>query len=133
ALAAKGDPASAVKAFDAAIAADPTVKLPALYARGRAKLQLFDLDGAKADFAAVLDIAKDHIGAQVGLAAVLPAAQSSQREAVLLALLARKDIGTGDPRAVVQAWTLAGDVARIGGRLDVARERYRKALELSKL
>ena len=133
AQAAKGDPAAAVKSFDAALAADPKVKLPVLYARGKAKLQLFDLDGAKADFAAVLDIAKDHIGAQVGLAAVLPAAQSSQREAVLLALLARKDIGTGDPRAVVQAWTLAGDVARIGGRLDVARERYRKALELSKL
>src|SRR6185312_8071607 len=40
ALAAKGDPAGAVTAFDAALAADPAVKLPALYARGRAKIQL---------------------------------------------------------------------------------------------
>jgi len=133
AQAAKGDAAAAVKSFDAALAADPKVKLPVLYARGKAKLELFDLAGAKADFAAVLEIAKDHIGAQVGLAAAQPAAQSSQREADLLAILARKDIGTGDPRAVVQAWTLAADVARTGGRLDVARERYHKALELSKL
>ncbi|MEO6777726.1 MAG: tetratricopeptide repeat protein [Kofleriaceae bacterium] len=133
AQAAKGDSVSAVKSFDTALAADPKVKLPALYARGKAKLQLVDLAGAKADFAAVLELAKDHIGAQVGLAAALPAEQSSQREADLLAILARKDIGTGDPRAVVHAWTLAADVARIGGRLDVARERYHKALELAKL
>jgi predicted Zn-dependent protease len=132
ALSAKGDPAGAVKAFDAAIAADPTVKLPALYARGRAKIQMLDLDGAKADFAAVLELKKDHIGAQVGLAAALPAAQASQRETDLLAILARKDIGGGDPRAVVQAWTLAADTARDGGRLDVARDRYQKALALAK-
>ncbi len=133
AQAAKGDPAAAVKSFDAALAADPKVKLPVLYARGKAKLQLVDLEGAKADFAAVLELSKDHIGAQVGLAAAQPAEQSAQREADLLAILARKDIGSGDPRAVVQAWTLAADVARVGGRLDVARERYHKALELSKL
>jgi tetratricopeptide (TPR) repeat protein len=133
AQAAKGDPAAAVKSFDAALAADPKTKLPVLYARGKAKLQLVDLEGAKADFAAVLELAKDHIGAQVGLAATRPAAQSSVREADLLAILARKDIGAGDPRAVVQAWTLAADVARVDGRLDVARDRYHKALELSKL
>ncbi len=130
---AKGDYPAAVKSFDAAIVADPKVKLPAMYARGRAKLLLADLDGAKADFAAILETSKDHIGAQVGLAAALPAAQSSQREADLLAILARKDIATGDPRAVVQAHTLLGDVARAGGRLDVAREQYRQALALSKL
>ena len=45
AQAAKGDPAAAVKSFDAALAADPKVKLPVLYARGKAKLQLVDLDG----------------------------------------------------------------------------------------
>ena len=132
ALAAKGDPAGAVKAFDAAIAADPTVKLPALYARGRAKIQLLDFDGAKTDFAAVLDIKKDHIGAQVGLAAALPGSQAGQRETDLLAILARKDIAGGDPRAVVQAWALAADTARANGRLDVARDRYQKALALSK-
>lgn len=130
---AKGDPASAIKAFDAALAADPKVKLPVLYARGKAKLALVDLAGAKADFAAVLELDKGHIGAQVGLAATLPASQASQREADLLAILARKDIGAGDPRAVIQAWTLAGEAARMGNRLDVARDRYHKALELSKL
>ncbi len=130
---AKGDPASAIKAFDGALAADPKVKLPALYARGKAKLELVDLAGAKADFVAVLELAKDHIGAQVGLAATQPAASSSQREADLLAILARKDINTGDPRAVAEAWTLAADVARVGGRLDVARDRYHKALEVAKL
>jgi len=129
----KGDPASAIKSFDGALAADPKVKLPALYARGKAKLELIDLAGAKADFAAVLELAKDHIGAQVGLAAARPAVSSSQREADLLAILARKDIGTGDPRAVVEAWTLAADVARVGGRLDVARDRYHKALEVAKM
>src|SRR3569623_258909 len=133
AQAAKGDAAAAVKSFDAALAADPKVKLPVLYARGKAKRELVDLAGAKADFAAVLELAKDHIGAQVGLDAALPASESSRREAELRGILSRKDIGTGDPRAVVQAWTLAADVARTGGRLDVARERYRKALELAKL
>ncbi|MEO8551189.1 MAG: hypothetical protein ABI678_14500, partial [Kofleriaceae bacterium] len=133
AQAAKGDPAAAIKSFDAALAADPKVKLPVLYARGKAKLALVDLAGAKADFGAVLELDKGHIGAQVGLAATLPASQASQREADLLAILARKDIGGGDPRAVLQAWTLAGDVARMGNRLDVARDRYHKALELSKL
>lgn len=131
--AAMNDPKGAVQEFDAALAADPNTKLPALYARGRAKLQLLDLEGAKADFAAVLAIAKDHIGAQVGLAASLPASQSQQREADLLAVLERKDIASGDPRAVVYAWTLAGDIARNNDRLDVARERYRQALALSKL
>ena len=130
---ANGDPVGAVKSFDAALATDPKVKLPALYARGKAKLALVDLAGAKADFAAVLEIAKDHIGAQVGLAAAQPAASSSQREADLLAILARKDLGTGDPRAVVEAWTLAADGARRDGRLDVARDRYHKALELEKM
>jgi len=130
---AKGDPTSAIKSFDSALAADSKVKLPAMYARGKAKLELVDLAGAKADFAAVLELAKDHIGAQVGLAAAQPAASSSQREADLLAILARKDIGTGDPRAVVEAWTLAADIARVGGRLDVARDRYHKALEIVKV
>lgn len=132
ARAAMGDPTKAIGSFTAAITADAKTKPSALYARGRAKLQLLDFDGAKADFAEVLATAKDHIGAQVGFAASQPPSQSSQREADLLAVLARKDIASGDPRAVVQAWTLAADVARVGDRLDVARERYRQALALAK-
>jgi tetratricopeptide (TPR) repeat protein len=131
ALAMKGDPKAAVTAFDQAMTASPATKLPALYARGKAKLALADLEGARADFVAVLALAKDHIGAQVGLAAATPPSQSAQQEADLLALLQRKEIDSSDPRARVQAWTLAADDARRGGRLDAARERYRKALALS--
>jgi tetratricopeptide (TPR) repeat protein len=127
---AKGDPAAAIKAFDAAVAATPATKLAALYGRGRAKLLLADLDGAKADFAAILETDKNHIPAQVGLAAALPPAQSSQKEADLLAVLARPDIKDADPRAAVEAWTLAADVARVTGRLDVARDRYGKAIAI---
>jgi tetratricopeptide (TPR) repeat protein len=131
ALLAKGDPAGAIKAFDAAVADSPAVKISALYGHGRAKLLLADLDGAKADFAAILEVNKDYVPAQVGLAAALPPAQSTQREADLLAVLARKDIKEADPRAVVEAWTLAADIARKNGRLDVARERYGKAIEIT--
>ena len=128
---AKGDAAAAVKAFDGAVAAGPNVKLPALYGHGRAKLMLADIAGARADFTAVLETAKDYIPAMVELAATLPPAQAAQRENDLLAILARPDIKTADPRAVVAAWTLAGDVARQAGRLDVARERYHKALAIT--
>jgi tetratricopeptide (TPR) repeat protein len=125
ALDAGGDPTGAVAAFDRAIAGPP-VKLPALYGRGLAKLELLDVEGARADLAAVLELDKDHIGAQVGLAAAQPDAQ--QQEADLVAILARKDIAAGDPRAVARAWTLAADAAARSGRVDVARERYHKAL-----
>src|SRR5690606_32264434 len=39
-------------------------------------------------------------------------------------------IKDADPRVVVRAWLLAAEIARKSGRPDVARERYRKALEL---
>jgi tetratricopeptide (TPR) repeat protein len=76
----------------------------------------------------VLELAKDHIGAQVGLAASLPPSASQRRETELLAILARKDIAAADPRAVARAWSLAGDAAMRAGRNDVARDRFRKAL-----
>ncbi|HEY0478584.1 MAG TPA: tetratricopeptide repeat protein [Kofleriaceae bacterium] len=128
ALAAKGDAAAAVTAFDRAAGID-AVKVSALYGRGGAKLALGDLDGARADFTAVLELASDHIGAQVGLAAAQPSSAARRREADLLAILARKDIAAADPRAVALAWTLAGDSAMRAGRYDVARERFRKALD----
>ncbi|MGE5185350.1 MAG: tetratricopeptide repeat protein [Acidobacteriota bacterium] len=130
ALLAKGDAKGATAAFDVA-AADPATKLAALYGRARAKLLAADPAGAKADFAAVYDADKTHVGAQVGLAETLPPSQSSEREAELLAILQRKDLDQADPRAVVLAWSLAGDIARTQGRLDVARERYHKALAVS--
>jgi len=127
ALAAQGDQAGAVAAYDRATL-DPAVKLAALYGRGNARLERGDLAGARADFTAVLELSRDHIGAQVGLAAAQPPAAAQQQEADVLAILARKDIAGADPRAVARAWTLAGGAARKAGRFDVARERFRKAL-----
>ncbi|MGE0867796.1 MAG: tetratricopeptide repeat protein [Kofleriaceae bacterium] len=127
---ANGDLASAIKAFDQAGAKSPAVKTLALLERARAKLALADIDGASADFAAVLAADPENIPAMVGLASTLPRSQSQQQESDLLAILGRKDIATADPRVVAQAWSLAGEVARLSGRLDVARERYRKALEV---
>ncbi|MGN6108407.1 MAG: tetratricopeptide repeat protein, partial [Kofleriaceae bacterium] len=129
AQAARGDAPAAIQAFTDAAASAP-IKVHALYGRARVKLAQNDLAAAREDFAAVLELARDHIGAQVGLAAAQPASQAQQQEADLLAILQRKDLDAGDPRAVVQAWSLAAEAARRGGRLDAARERYRKALAL---
>jgi tetratricopeptide (TPR) repeat protein len=133
----KGDADAALKAFDDAIASAPGAKTPALYGQGQAKLLKTDIEGARAAFAAVLQIptSKDHIGAQVGLAATLPPQQTAQKEADLLAVLQRDEVKSGkaDPRAVVTAYDLAADIARTSGRLDIARERYRKAISISKL
>ncbi|MBV8760239.1 MAG: tetratricopeptide repeat protein [Deltaproteobacteria bacterium] len=129
---AKGDATAAIKAFDAAVAQAPATKSAALYGHGQAKLLMADIEGAKADFAGILQADPKNIPAQVGLTATHPPQQASQMEAELMALLANeKDIKDADPRAVVQAWTLAADVARQGGRLDVARDRYSKALAIN--
>ena len=106
--------------------------MPALYGRGQAQLALGDRAGAAADFDAVLKHDHDHVGAQVGQAAAAPSSELEQRETQLMALLQRKDIDQADPRAVARAWTLAGDAARIAGRVDAAAERYKKALALDR-
>lgn len=127
---AAGQYAETLRAVEPAIR-DATRKAPALYVRGQARLATSDLAGAKKDFSGVLEIVKDHIGAQVGLAASLPPTMAAQREADIMAILARKDIDQADPRAVTLAWALAGDDARRAGRLDPARDRYRKALTMT--
>ncbi|MBA2541091.1 MAG: hypothetical protein H0V17_15735 [Deltaproteobacteria bacterium] len=125
------DPATAIKQFDqAATIGTEYIKISALYGRAQAKLEQADLDGATADFKAVYELDKEHIGAQVGLAAAMPASKSQEQEKELLALFERKDFAGGDPRAVVKAWTLAAEAAKRGNRLDVARERYRNALAI---
>ena len=128
AQAAAGDPTAAMKSFDAAMTATPSLKTLALDGRARAKLALADVEGARSDFTEILAIQKDNIAAQVGLASTLPQSQAQQQEADLLAILQRKDIKDADPRAIVAAWVLAGDDALRGRRLDAARERFRKAL-----
>ncbi len=137
ALLAKGDAPAAQTAFEQAVALDAATKLPALYGHGQAKLLKADIEGARVDFATVLEMpdGKKHIGAQVGLAATLPPQQSAQREADLMAILnlPEAELAKADPRAVGRAWVLAGDVARTSGRYDIARERYRKAIAITAL
>ncbi len=127
ALEAKGDMAAALSSYDRA-ANDPAVKLDALYGRGNAKLARSDLDGARADFSAVLALAKDHLGALVGLAMAQPPEAAQQQEADLMAILARKDLADADPRVVARAWTSAGRAALRAGHGERARERFGKAL-----
>jgi len=127
---ANGDAAEAQKAFDQAMTLAPATKLPALYGQGQAKLLVADVAGARASFATILDASKDHICAQVGLIATKPPSESKLQVDELEAVLQRKDIGAADPRCVVQAHTLIGDVHRLAGRLDMARQRYRDALKL---
>lgn len=130
AKAAANDP-DAMTTLDQALGIANAHKLSVLLARGQLKLALGDLPGARTDYAAALEIDKASLAAQVGIAAALPSAQSQQREGDLLAILQRKDLGNGDPRAITRAWLLAGDEARRGGRLEVARERYQRGLEIS--
>ncbi len=127
-----GDDENAIKAFgQAADLGTDSIKIHALYERGQTKLSMVDLEGAKADFDAVLALDKTHVGAQIGLAAAMPAARSQDQEKQLLALLANDKLTAGaDPRALVRAWTLIAETAVRGNRLDAARERYRKALAL---
>jgi len=127
ALEAKGDLAAA-RASYAAATNDPAVKLDALVGRGNASLALADLDGARADFTAVLALAKDHLGAQVGLAMAQPPAAAQQEEADLVTILARKDLAEADPRVVARAWTEAGRAALRAGHDEIARTRFGNAL-----
>jgi Tfp pilus assembly protein PilF len=128
---AAGAPADAIQSFDIAANA-PATKLHALVGRGRVKLDQGDLEGARTDFTAALTVDKKNIPAQVGLAASLPLGQAQQQEADLVGIIAAKEFKDADPRAKALAYLLAGDAARRSGRLDVARERYRKALEIDK-
>ncbi|MFN0250795.1 MAG: tetratricopeptide repeat protein [Kofleriaceae bacterium] len=127
--AAAGTPLEAIKAYDVAAAAAAT-KLHALLGRGRVKLDQADLEGARADFTAALVVDKKNIVAQVGLAAALPVGQAQQQESDLLSIITAKEFKSADPRAKALAYILAGNAAQRTARLDGARERYRKALEI---
>ncbi|MBK9072169.1 MAG: tetratricopeptide repeat protein [Myxococcales bacterium] len=118
-------------AFERSLAAAPERQIPELIGRAEAKAMLGDREGARADYAKVLEKDKDHIGAQVGLAAAMPPSDYARRESDLVALLARPDIEKADARAVLKAWGLAADEALRAGRLEVAADRYRKALAIS--
>jgi tetratricopeptide (TPR) repeat protein len=124
-----GDYDAAIKSFDRAIASQ-TLKVHALLGRGRAKQAKGDSEGARADYVEVINAQKDHIGAQVGIASTLPASQSQQAESDLKAILVIKDVENKDRRAAIDAWILLGQIAAKSGRLDEARERFRKALAI---
>ncbi len=126
---AKGDADAASKAFETAMTMTPATKLPALYGQGQAKLLMADVEGAKTAFAKILEINKDHVCANIGLIATKPTSKSVEQVSELEAVLQRKDIGSADPRCVVQAHTLIGDVHRIANRPEMARQRYRDALK----
>jgi tetratricopeptide (TPR) repeat protein len=74
---AAGDADEALKSFDQAVANTKATKIPALYGHGRAKLLLGDIEGARTSFATILETQKDHICAQVQLAATLPPSKRS--------------------------------------------------------
>ncbi|HSD90476.1 MAG TPA: tetratricopeptide repeat protein, partial [Kofleriaceae bacterium] len=132
-----GDADAALKAFDAAVANTKETKIPALYGHGRAKLMQADIEGARTDFGTVLEavkaVGREHVCAQVQLAATLPPSKAAQRDGDLKAILERKDVkaNQADPRCITQVYTNLGDVARMGGFLEVARENYRKAIALT--
>ncbi|MEZ4398873.1 MAG: tetratricopeptide repeat protein [Kofleriaceae bacterium] len=118
----------AVAAFTAA-----TATRPALATLGLAEAQAAsgDTPAAHASYLKVIELEPERVSALIGEVMTAPATDFSKREASLLAILQRKDIDQADPRAVVLAWTRAGDEARRGGRLDAARDRYRNALALA--
>jgi tetratricopeptide (TPR) repeat protein len=124
-----GDATGAVEAFDRSAKALPKRDLPALTGRANAKLVLGDRAGAREDFTAVLGRDKANVAAQIGLAeTAMTPAEVAQREKDLIALLNTKDIDKTDPRLVARGYTIIGDDARRGSRLDAARDRYRKAM-----
>ena len=121
---------AAIASFERAVKDTPKRTVPALYGLARAQLGKGDRATARATFLKVIEADQEHVGALVGEAEAMPADAFVEREGGVLAILQRKDIDKVDPRVVARAWTLAGDDARRAGRLDAARERYRKALAL---
>jgi predicted Zn finger-like uncharacterized protein len=119
--------AAAQKSFAAATTARP---IPATYGLAQAQQAAGDVAAAHASYLKVIELAPEHVGALVGEVLTAPATDLGKRETSLLAILQRAGIDKADPRAVVLAWTRAGDEARRGGRLDAARDRYRKALAI---
>jgi predicted Zn-dependent protease len=129
-----GDAEAALKAFDQAVAKTKQTKIPALYGHGRAKLMLADIEAARTDFETILQNVKSEdvrsVCPSVQLAATLPPSKAAQRDADLKGILERKDVQAkqADPRCITQIYVNLGDVAAANGRLDIARENYRKAI-----
>jgi tetratricopeptide (TPR) repeat protein len=124
-----GDFTKAAAAFAAAAKKAPK-RLPALYGLGMAHIELGQVEPAREALLQVIEIDKQHIGAQIGIAQIVAVDRFNDRENRYLEILQSADLDTKDPRAVSRAWSLAGDEALSAGRIDEAVARYTKALEL---
>ena len=129
--AAARDFAQAAETFTRALENAPERKVPALYGLGQVRLAQDDHAGALKAFREVLSLDESHIGAQVGVAQVVEVEQSSEREALYMAILEGEDLNGADPRAVSHAWELAGYQALNAGRIEVAKRRFANAVDMS--
>ena len=130
----------ATTAFTAALKLAPN-RIPAQYGLARAELALGNIEKARDAFKKTFDRDKqykdqkghiDHLGALVGYYQVKKVARFSERESLFLEITRHKDADKADPRAMSLAWSLAGDQALRAGRVDEAKQRFDRALELSK-
>jgi tetratricopeptide (TPR) repeat protein len=126
--AASQEPDKAITAFRAALQGTPA-RVAALYGLGRALAAVGEAEAARKAFLEVIERNRNHIGALVGVAQLVEAVRYDERERRYLEILERKDLDSADPRAVSQAWTLAGDEALRARRIEEAAQRYGRALD----
>jgi len=134
ALAAHEQHEKAAQAFSAALARKPK-RIPAQYGLGLAKLELGARDEARKAFQAAIDesrdrFKRDHLGALIGLAQLVPV---GEREGRYQELLNRPDLAKEPPRAVSRLKALAADEAMRAGRLDQGKALYEEARSLDQL
>ncbi len=131
AYAAQHNYSAALQSFGAALKKNPN-RIPALYGQGLAYMALGERKKARATFGKVIQRDSSHVGAQIGNAQLLQLPSLADREQRYLEILQRKDIGKADPRSVSLAWSLAGDLALLAGRVDEAKQRYDQAAKLDR-
>ncbi len=130
----KHDYGKAAQAFSKALEKNP-LRIPALYGLARAQVSLGKYKEARENYHKASNhsqekFKKAHIGALVGLGRLAEIDRFGDRENRYLEILERDDLDRADPRAVSEAWALAGDEALKAGRVEEAERRYGKALDL---
>ncbi|MBI4510477.1 MAG: zinc-ribbon domain-containing protein [Deltaproteobacteria bacterium] len=118
----------AKNAFERAAQMSPG-RLPALYGSARALLAMGQSEwpNAKAAFDKVLAKRSGHVGARIGLAEMVPRDRLGTREKRLAEIVLSKEAETAHRKDLSRAWSLYGDEALIGGRVDDAATRYNEA------
>ena len=132
ALADANKPKRAEQTFAKALAAAPSRPSPAMYGLALAQLALGKRKNALNNFEAILENDPKHLGARIGRAQAVEVEQFSERERMYLDIARGDDLEGAAPGLVAKAWSLAGTQALEAGRLDDARERFEKALEVTK-